>query len=196
MRTLFIALILISFKAFPQKQLKFGKVIADKSFCKDASLLDSNNICNSENQLELWFAIRSISMNDMNLDYSLIKLQYNDSGWKAVRYVYKLTELASNPYKAIYEIDKEIPLKAPTAFETIFSELKKNNIFTLPDQQELIPDSVMNGGNFYNLTFKARNKFRTYTFFNPEDYKEKFETLTELKYYTKIAFLFNSLLKE
>ena len=196
MRTIFIGLIFISLSTFSQKQLTLGKVNADKNFCKGEDSHDSSNICNSKNQLEIWFANRSVSISDWDMDYSLIKLQYNESGWKAVKYVYKLTESDSNPYKAIYEIDKEIALKPPTGFENIFSELKQNNIFTLPDQQKLIPDSVMNGGNFYNLTFKARNKFRSYTFFNPERYKEKYETLTELRNYEKIAILFNSLIKE
>ena len=81
--------------------------------------------------------------------------------------------------------------------DTLFSTLKKNRIFVLPDQKDLTLKSGVDDGNEYILTFKAGNKFRSYEFNNPDLYLVSNKKVSELENYVNIInILFNWLRQE
>ena len=112
---------------------------------------------------------------------------FDGSGWKATYYggSYINNKVDTFNLRPLY------------SFDSIFISLKKNRIFLLPDQEELILEGGIDDGYDYMLTFKAGNKFRTYEFSNPEGYREYNDNIKELEYYVNITnILFTWLTKE
>jgi len=195
MRYLLILLLSISTKAFAQNPPDFGKVRADTNFCTNYSpgWLDSiyniPNICNTVNQLELRFWTVGLPMPN----FELITLSYDSiSGWQAFKYTDNYSYAMYDT--AVKQTVTKLKLKPAPDFETLFDALKRNDIFTLPNQRELkFTDFVLDGTN-YEVTFKAGDKFRTYTFYNPEILLKRNRQVKEFKKYIRIARLFyNSL---
>jgi len=179
MRPLLILCLLTTSYLSAQQIASVGCLKADPEFCKTKDS-DSESICNSKVPIEIRLAIRHIEK--LSIDYSQIILTFQSSGWKAIKKTYTFQEIQANPYKAAFVIDKIIPLIATNGFDRLFENLKSNDIFCLPNQSEIIADTVMNGGTFYNLTFKVGESFRTYFFFNPDKYVKQSPRDEFLKY--------------
>jgi len=75
--------------------------------------------------------------------------------------------------------------------------LKKNNIFSLPDQKDI--KNKPKGptcGTIHSLTFKVDNSFRTYQFSNAEYYIKKTKHKDFRNYYNILNLLSKELEKE
>jgi hypothetical protein len=192
MRLFCTILVFLTCKVYCQKQLDFGIADADNTFCKGSNSSDSGNICNSKNHFEIHLAVRSIDYKHFKIDYEQIVIVYTGTNWNATKYTFKLKELESKEYKAVYVLDKTIPLETINGFEDDFSILKENNVFTLPDIKNIIADSISTSDCFYDLTFKAGDRFRNYSFFFPELYEKTYKNLKEFINYKNIINTFNN----
>jgi hypothetical protein len=94
--------------------------------------------------------------------WDLFVLAYNDSTWTATRYLYDLGRSLRDTAHPI----KILKLMPEYGFDTLFMKLKKNNVFTLPDQKKLKYKGDVDDGNIYFLSYKVKNKFRRYSFEN------------------------------
>jgi hypothetical protein len=194
MERLLIIIILSLFitNCFAQDSLDFGKIKHDTAFdCAKSKTLESafgiNSICNSKNQFEL----RLTMYNRPGGGSGLIILTYNNKKWDVKKYQntrgalgYKLT---STYYESNYDRVHEY------IFKLVFDTLKNNNAFTLPNQEDLNLKGNIFDGAAYKLTFKANNNFRSYWFENPETYLEDNPEVIELKKYSAIVKILNSL---
>jgi hypothetical protein len=100
-----------------------------------------------------------------------------DGRWKAVLY---------EGNRAKNKIDT-FNLQPLYSYDSIFTSLKKNRIFLLPGQEELVLEGAVDDGYDYVLSFKAGNKFRSYEFSNPDIYREYNDNIRELENYVNIA---------
>jgi len=180
MRHLLIILLLISTQSFSQNQIDFGKVKADESFsCNSPEFLDRFDslqvICKSNNPLEIRLKVSY----HPSLKYALFVINYDGTRWVATKYE------ATYPGKP-----RSHNLKPIKNFDTIFLELKRSNIFLLPNQREVLRKIEVLDGVSYSLTFKAGNKFRTYNFDNPDFYSSRHRKISQLQDYNKIADIF------
>jgi hypothetical protein len=177
MKLIFLILLVFGSRSFSQSQLEFGRVKADKHFsCESPSFLDRFDslqaICKSENQLELRLRI---SYNP-TLNYALIVVTYNGKTWTATKY--ESTNMSKpKPFK----------LQALKAYDSIFLELKRNNIFLLPNQSKISHKVEVLDGVGYHLTFKAGNKFRQFEFDNPSDYSQNHKDVKAFQNYNNIV---------
>jgi hypothetical protein len=168
MKLLFIP-IFLSFSCYAQSVLEIGKVNGeDISKCRDSL---EGKICHSKLPLEIWLTRSSFLVGE----YETVNLSF-DGNWKATY------------YEGSYIKNKEdtFNLRPVYNYDTIFAALKKNRIFLLPDQADLILEGAVDDGNDYMLTFKAGNKFRTYEFSNPDIYREYNDNIKELENYVNI----------
>jgi hypothetical protein len=181
-------ILLSSTNANSQNQLDFGEVRVDSSFnCTDRIVRDSfpfgiENICNSRN----YFEIRLKSAYLPHGNRELYILTYNDSSWQVRKYIVKGTSLGLS-LTQISILPKLYKEKDPDYFyRHFFTELKTNKAFTLPQQSELKHELSIFDGSVHIITFKIGNKFRTYSYSNPESYTEKFPNIEEYKYVNKV----------
>ena len=176
-----IILLFLSVNCFSQTRLDFGEIQGnDLSKCIDTI---DGKICHSKNQLE----IRLTKAILLSGSYESIVLAYNGIKWTAVKY----------EGDWIHDTVVKFDLQPIRKFEAIFSALKENKIFTLPDQEELNAKGSVDDGSEFSLSFKAKNKFRTYHFSNPDTYQKYNKNLIEFENYINIVeILFNWLKKE
>lgn len=168
-----------------QDSLDFGKVKADTAFnCKEERpkhpYLGIIDICNSKNQFELRLAM----MNRPHGGKIVIILTYNDKKWDVKKYTTELTGLGELFTTSSYRYEDYMK---NYIFGIVFDSLKKNNVFTLPGQEELNLKGLIFDGAAYQVTFKVNNSFRSYWFENPEDFLEENPGVTELKNYIEIV---------
>lgn len=182
MNKMLIILLFSPVISFSQMRIDLGKVKGD-SVCdfKDAAFAD---ICKSENQLDIFLLIRS-----MLLEVEAVNLSFDGQKWKAVKY--------EGPW---YNAKKDSFTLIPTvSFDSVFSALKANNIFLLPDQHDLknVKGEVLDGA-WYVIAFKAGNKFRHYSTDNPDVYLEYKENkhIPEFYNYVKIIEILTTWLKK
>jgi hypothetical protein len=175
-----------------QKTLDYGEVKADVNFkCPETAHWDSaifgvGNICDSKNELEIRFntAFSPLMSN-------LIMITFANGKWSARQFITKqggsvgnkteCTTILQDPYaKQIYD----------SVFAALFETLKQNNVFLLPNRNELTKPNAteaVNDGMYYDLTFKVGDKFRAYHFDNPKAYKQSYPDMIEYKNYTSIV---------
>lgn len=187
-----IVLILSINFCYSQNTLQFGKVKNDRFFnCKHYldNNFEKNSICNSKNELE----IRLYSIGFPRGNHNLIILSFSKK-WRAVRYEMDVS-LSNEPVtKTILDDDSLNNCKLEHS--NIFDSLKANNIFLLPNQYDLkIERSVLDGVGYF-LEFKAKNKFNSYRFSNPESYAKSHPEIKEFRQYANIAKLMFGLFKE
>lgn len=192
-------LLLISTYAYTQERLYFGKIIADTGFsCNDLYIQREGitpnghsaglkTICQSENELE----IRLFVVHRPSLTWDLIVLTYNKGAWSLLKY---WDNFGRTNYDTAHPVQM-FSVKPKQGFDSLFSSLKMNQVFTLPDQDLLTKDYLVDDGNIYFLSFKAGNKMRRYYFENPEEYKEHFEKIKEFQFYDNIASIFYEAIK-
>lgn len=178
---IFLIALFFSISCHSQTHLQFDEVRGnDIATCDE---LSNGKICQSKSQFEIWLT-RASSLFGR---FETINLVFDGNGWKAKHFVkdFMRNETDSNNLKPLYNYD------------TIFSSLKKNRVFILPDQKELTLESSVDDGYDYFLAFKAGNKFRKYEFSNPEAYLEQNKNVLELENYVNIInILFNWLRHE
>lgn len=190
-----LIIILISFfitNCFAQDSLDFGKVKRDTAFdCIKSKTIEADfgisSICNSKNQFELRLTMYLFPKGGSEL----IILTYDNQKWDVKKYEHRYgalgSKLASTYYQGSYDrVHNYI-------FKLVFDTLKKNGAFTLPNQKELNLKGNVFDGALYKLTFKANNNFRSYWFENPETYLEENPEIKELKKYSAIVKILNSL---
>jgi hypothetical protein len=196
MKMIFLLLLFASVRSFSQDQLDFGKVRADENFtCSDRPFIDSSyridKICDSKNVFEVRLGIMYAPLPG----FELIVLAYDGSNWTAIKYEDRFNDSAYNTPRGSGRV-KVTQLKPKKDFRRVFKALKRNNIFTLPDQNEIKVKRFVFDGVGYSLTFKAGNKFRTYTFDNTEEYRKRYKHIKEFRNYDCIVNTFWNWLKE
>lgn len=179
------------------KTLFVGNVISDTSTCKANSFYnkDWSSILKSGNKIEIRF-MRFPSFE--NSDCTI--LSFNKK-WSA-KYFY------SKPGKDSL-LSKDISNKVN--LDTLFARLVSNNIFSLPDQDSLKtgnyyyhPDTnefssmemAVNDGIGYIVEFKVGDRYRHYSYSNPDTYADFYPHVYELRDFTNIVAIFKELLKE
>lgn len=180
MRALLVSMF-FSISCYSQISLQFDKVSGnDISCCQEIS---NGKICQSKYPLEIWLTRAALLVGR----YETITLSFDGGKWKAKYYDVDWIRNTVDTFN----------LRPVYNYDTIFSALKKNRIFLLPDQKELILKGVVDDGYDYTVTFKADNKFRTYEFNNPDIYRRYNNNISELENYVNIInVLFSWLTKE
>lgn len=183
-----------STQVLSQSHLNYGKVLTNKKFtCNEQSIQREGDtyagystglptICQSKNEFEIRFFVAHRPVED----WDLFVLTYNNGTWTATRYWYDFS-------RKNHDFDHPIKfftLRPKYGFDSLFVALKQNNVFTLPDQQSLKYKGDVNDGNIYFLTYKVNNKFRRYSFENPDIYKEGNKSMRVFENYDNIASLF------
>ena len=181
MRIITIILLFFNLTCFSQTKLDFGE-IRGKNISDCIDTIDGE-ICQSKNQLEIWFTETTF----LEGNYNAIYLSYNGVRWTALKHEGDSTSNRVEKYR-LFPIE---------SFESIFSALKKNKIFILPDQKELKVKNPGDDGDEYVLTFKAGEKIRTYQFNNPRLNLKYNKDIPEFENFVNIIeILFNSFRKE
>jgi len=204
-----LLILLISNQIIAQKKLDTGIVKPDSNFsCKDYTFIDPiyglhsfidsiykiSNICDSKNQIE----IRITTSYAPTQMFDIVILSYNNNNWEGRKYEFNVDTLY---YDSTLNADagkiKVSRLKTIIGFDNIFNTLKKNNIFSLPNKNEIKnkPHGPTDG-LIYSLTFKVDHNFRTYKFDNPRYYIEHSKNKIFRNYYNIIELLSEKLVKE
>lgn len=179
MKLILIA-ILFSYSCYSQTNLQFDNVLgSDISSCEQSV---NGKICLSKLQLEIWLTKAVLLYGK----YETIKLTFDGNKWQAQYY----------DGDWIRNMVDTINLRPIYNYDTIFSALKKNRIFLLPDQKELILKGSIDDGYDYTSAFKAGNKFRTYKFSNPDIYLKYNAEVPELENYVNIIDILFTWLKK
>ena len=181
MRIITIILIFFNLTCFSQTKLDFGE-IRGKNISDCIDTIDGN-ICQSKYQLEIWLTETTFLVGK----YNSINLSYNGVRWLAIKHEGDWIKNTVEKYR----------LNPIESFESIFSALKKNKLFILPDQKELDVKNLVDDGDEYELTFKAGEIIRTYQFKSPLLYRKYYKDIPEFENYINIVeILFNGLRKE
>lgn len=187
-RKFIILFLLYSSGMYAQKPLDYGMVKVDSVYdCHKTNLkFDSlyfgiKSICNSKNELEIRLKI----FRRPNGGTELIILAYDNIKWISKKF--QLTHgIAGNKIDRTTFDDYFNDTTHNFVYRTIFKILKDNNVFALPDQDELNIVSNVYHGTRFELTFKAGNKFRTYAYENPEFYSNEYKDIKELKQFINL----------
>ena len=179
-----------------EKTFFVGDVISDTTTFKESNYRKAlNPILKSKYKIE----IRLI--NSSSYDYTNYTILTFDEKWSAKHYYY---EQKSDSLLTL-DIDSSIN------FDSIFSKLVANNIFSLPDQDDLRlkkysfePETnkmfvsemgVSHGYNYY-LEFKFGELYRRYRYYSPISYAEHFPLITDLQKFVNIVDIYDQLTKE
>jgi hypothetical protein len=151
----------------------------------------------SLNDIEIRFYEKDELSNTINLKI----LELKDSIWLGTLY-------GESNYPTIRVTNFE--LIALSGFENVLRMLLQKNLTSLPGQHELKPKMknyrIVNGkkaeqvyyitdGQSYTVEFKIGNRYRIYTFVNPDIYSKLYDDVQELKDYVAIVNIFNTELK-
>jgi hypothetical protein len=193
-RHLLLFLLFCSTQRSSQAQLNYGKVLNNKKFsCSDYRIqmeattnsphtTGLQTICESKNEFEIRFYVP----HRPSSEWDLFVLSYDSGVWNATKYLYDFGRISFDTAHPI----KIFKLKPKYGFDTLFMNLKENNVFTLPDQQKLKYKGDVDDGNIYFLSYKVKNKFRRYSFENTETYREENKGMKEFENYDNIATIF------
>ena len=174
------------------KTIYVGDIISDTTtFGRDRDL---PSILKSKNEIELRF------IKFPSFDYTSYTVMTFDKEWKAKHYYY-------NPGKDSL-LSKNIIGKMDV--DSVFSQLVSNNIFSLPDQNSLRtvkytydPETgtlagtgmSVNDGTCYCIEFKVGDLYRRYMYCNPEDYKDFYTHVHELREFSNIVKIMEDFIK-
>ena len=139
---------ILSYSGYSQGQLDFGEVQGNNIHTCNPK--NGGKVCKSKNEFEISLTRARVIAGK----YETVTLIYNNSKWQAYKY----------EGDWIHDFIAKFKLTPISTFEQIFSDLKTNKVFTLPDQKDLQYESTVDDGTEYVLTFKAQNQFRTYRF--------------------------------
>ena len=189
------------FTAFSQTKLEFGDVIADTNFSSSGKqvYLASNeskfwkvqNILQSKNELEIRFYSASLP----HPIYTLVILTYDGGFWNAQKFTYENSGPFSISNATTIRMNYGEQKIFDYSFNQIFDTLKQNNIFLLPDQKDLNAKSAhAHDGGFFSISFKAGEKFRQYSFSNPDVYAVENPDIRAFTQFLRIIQTMNSIL--
>ena len=167
-----------------QKGIDINSVKQDPNFkCKpfftDSVYFNLKPICDSKNEMEIRLIISAFKAPTVQ-----IIIAYNDSTWTANKYKYQRGYLGTQIDVAKFDYNK---FDADLTFNAVFPILLAHDIFSLPDQEELNIKPTISDGVGYVIQYKVKNKFRRYTYINPESYAEDYPEKSELKKITTIV---------
>ena len=173
-----------------QNGIDLNSVKQDSSFkCKtnfvDSIYFNLKPICDSKNEMEIRLIISGFKAPTVQ-----IIITYKDSTWTANRYKYQRGNLGTQIEVTRFEYDK---FYTDLTFNAVFPVLLANEIFSLPDQEELHIKRTISDGGAYNIQYKVKNKFRSYSYINPETYAEDYPEKSELKNISMIVRTIKSL---
>jgi hypothetical protein len=199
MTRILILLLLFGQLSFGQTLIT-GKIISTESFISDSIDNSPNNAFNKKirlDQIENSYAnvdIRLYQLNSLSNTTTLRRLFLVDTIWNAVEY-----DEWNKPVKI-----KKYKLIAVNSFDSIFIKLLSNKVLTLPNQTEI--KSKMQGeievtaegdtlanviqvvdGESYTLEIKIADKYRIFSFNNPDIYAKFYANVSEFKDYASIV---------
>jgi hypothetical protein len=206
--TLLLLLVcLLCEKSFSQVEVRGVTTIVTDGFQSDSINLSPNKefekrtklkpIDKSDNKVE----IRFYKHEELSNTKDLKVLELKGDSWTG-------TEYKESNYPKIRI--KKIDLAAQNGFEELVKMLIQNNLASLPSQKELEPkmkkyvDTVRGraeqkiqttDGQSYTVEFKLGDKFRVYTFHNPDTYASFYDDVQELKDFVAIKNIFETELK-
>lgn len=167
-------LFFIPLKNFSQNHLDFGQVNGQvDSACKYG---DGNKSVQKETKLYIHLIQASMLIGR----YWQATLSFNGISWKAMHYNGDWIHNTIDSFE-VYPL---------FSYDSVFQILKNNNIFTLPNQNELknVKGSVDDGSE-YRLYFEAGCKSREYEFNNPSIYQKSNKDISEFSNYVNIVDL-------
>ena len=188
---LLVFFLLISIRGASQISVDIGQTKTDSEFACDGFLnvrdgkglyytTDLTNICQSKNDLDLrLFVAYAPSF----FSWDLYVLTYGNKEWSLKWY--SCRKRADTTI-----IIKPTILKPKEGFESFYTLLKTNNVFTLPDQSTLPVQTEVLDGTLVTLTYKASGIFRSYHFNNPDIYRSAHKDIKEFENYYNIANAF------
>jgi len=186
----FLFFILSTLRCKTQNSLDFGEIRAEKEFSCDYKFRQREracgleSICKSKDTLE----VRLFVGFPPGPSWVFFKLTFNNGKWEGQKFLYNLGWKSFDSLRPI----KVFSLIPKTCFDSIYADLKRNRVFTLPSQQELNVKYLISDGSQYVLMFKAGKCFRFYGFNNPEIYSEAYKNIKEFEFYQNIAEIFES----
>ncbi|WP_162051350.1 hypothetical protein [Pontibacter pamirensis] len=151
----------------------------------------------SDNKIE----IRFYKHEELSSTKDLKVLELKGDSWKGTQY-----SETNYPKVKIKKFD----LVAQYGFAELVKMLLQNNLASLPSQKELEPkmkkyvDTIRGraeqkiqttDGQSYTVEFKIGDKYRVYTFNNPDTYSSFYDDVQELKDYVVIKNIFETELK-
>jgi hypothetical protein len=174
----------ISCTVYGQYGVDLNTVRDDPGFtCKtnfsDSIYFNLRSICYSKNDMEIRLIIQGFKG-----PKTQIVLAYKDSAWILNKYKYQTDP--DGTQVDITRFDRPNKFYTDLTFRSVFPILLVNDIFTLPDQEELHIQPTIYDGVSYTIQYKVKNKFRSYVYFNPQSYSEMYPEKKELK---KIAVI-------
>jgi len=160
---------------FSQKNLDFGDVYGKSiNGCNDPI---KSKVTKSKTLLDIFF-IDEIMLSGKSQSVSL---SYDGFVWSAKK--------VENDW-LLDKVDS-FALLPVFSFDSIFSGLKSNRIFLLPDQKDIINiKGSVDDGHEYTISFRAGCKLRSYKFNNPDIYKKYNKDIPEFVNYVKITEIF------
>ena len=175
------------------KTLFVGNVISDTTTVENnLHYKFLSSILRSKNQIEIRF------IPNESFDHTTITILTFNNFWSAKCYSYKTGTDSL--------ISRDITMK--TNLDTLFSQLVKNNIFSLPSQENLKTEKYyynpetnelfgstmgIGDGICYQIQFKIGDNYRQYEYCNPDDFSEFYSQVYEYKNFVKIVELFKKL---
>lgn len=194
-------------KSFSQIEIRGVATIVTDGIQSDSVNLSPNKefekriklkpIDESENKVE----IRFYKHEELSSTKDLKVLVLNGDSWKGIQY-----SESNYPKVRIKKYD----LVAQNGFAELVEMLFRNSLTSLPSQKELEPkmkkfvDTVRGraeqkiqttDGQSYTVEFKIGDKYRVYTFYNPDTYSSFYDEVQELKDYVAIKNIFDAELK-
>lgn len=195
---------LLSEKSFSQLEVRGDPTIETDSIQSDSSNLSPNKDFEKRinlkpiNESQYKFEIRFYEHEGISNTRDLKVLMLNSKSWEGTLY--------SESNYPIIRI-KKYRLEAQKGFPELINMLLQRNLTQLPSQEKLKPKmkkyGILNGrkvekniqttdGQSYTVEFKMGDKYRIYTFHNPDTYAEFYDDVEELKDYVAIKNIFET----
>lgn len=182
--------------ALSQRHLDYCKVLSDKNFSCNTDQIrlegktntspvystELKTICDSKNELE----IRFYNATTVTYSWRLYVITYDNGQWNA-------TEYWNNFGRKSYDSSHPIivfSLRLILGFDSLFKALKKNKIFTLPDEGTIKYELDYTDPVYNVITYKVQNKFRRYRILYPSNYRAKYPKIKAFEYYEKLLDIF------
>lgn len=187
LRNLVPILLIFSCQALAQPKYDIQKVLNDINFsCNDEYFRTGINfkfkeICESQNIIEIrLFVMHSFGRHDDN-----IILAFDGNNWRYKKG--RTNELFFTSQDSV---------KYAKLSQTL-NDLIDNNIFGLPDQSEIkLPyEMIVWDGVSYAISYKVEDRFRIYSFNNPQDFANEFKNITEFRNFCNIVTLLKDISK-
>jgi hypothetical protein len=187
--TTFCVLFLFVFSTICNAQLDYGKVKGSTKLCNRLNKGKNYNpthLCTSKNIFEV--RLTMITTDSM---WRVVTLSYDSNKtWKAKQNVTKL-KITDFPEMVGSDNSQPMILEPTISYDSIFSCLKENGLFTLNSQSDLglyiSPVSVA-----HTIVYKAGNKYRRFYFYDVETSLSQYPNNKKIRQYSNILRLLTS----